>query len=117
MLRVHATEHFFATFRVHRRQFAHHLVAALPFRILTRANADRQKRRDDPNGKVRRSHEKNKGAKTITDNQRKITLPFSEKGSSHQVKVRRWLTLPKRRGDFSDARSPWNCRRYVQWCF
>ncbi len=94
MLRVHATEHFFATFRIHRRQFAHQLVAALPFRILTRANADRQKRRDDPNGKVRRSHKKNKGAKTITDNQRKITLPFSEQGSSHQVKEQRWLTLP-----------------------
>ena len=77
MLRVHATEHFFAAFRIHRRQFAHQLVAALPFRILSRANADRQKRRDDPNGNICRRHEKNKEAKRISDNLTRPVRPVA----------------------------------------
>ena len=78
MLRVHATEHLFPPFRIHGCQFTHQLIVRLPFRILARANADRQKRGDDPNGNVRRGHENNKRAKPITDNRRKVRRGFFE---------------------------------------
>ena len=77
MLRVHATEHFFPPFRIHGCQFAHHLIARLPFRILARANADRQKRGDDPDGDICRSHKKNKEAKRISDNLTRPVQPVA----------------------------------------
>jgi hypothetical protein len=71
VLRVHATEQFFPAFRIHGCEFAHHLVARFPFRVFAQANADREKRGDDPNRDVRCGHEINKELKTVGDKRRK----------------------------------------------
>src|SRR5947207_862759 len=60
MFRVHSTKEFFPAFGIHRCQLAHKFVARFPFRILARANSDRKKRGDNPNGDVCRSHQKKK---------------------------------------------------------
>ena len=78
MRRIHATEQFFPTFRIHGCEFAHQLVARFPFRVFAQANADRKKRGDDPNREVRCGHEMNKELKTVGDKRRKerrLTLP------------------------------------------
>src|SRR5436190_536940 len=66
MFRVHSTKEFFPAFGIHRCQLAHKFVARFPFRILARANSDRKKRGDNPNGDVCRSHQmkKEKGGTT-----------------------------------------------------
>ena len=66
--RTHTAKNFFTALRIHGYQVAHELVARFPFCILAKANTDRQKRRDDPNGDICRRHEKNKEAKRISDN-------------------------------------------------
>jgi hypothetical protein len=58
---IHSTEHFFPTFPIHCRKFAHELVARFPFREFGRANADREQPGDDPNGNVGRGDEKHLG--------------------------------------------------------
>jgi hypothetical protein len=65
--RIHSTKHLLAAFRVHRGEFAHQFVACFPFGVFARANANREKRGDDPNGNVCRGHERNKEAKSIND--------------------------------------------------
>jgi hypothetical protein len=65
VLRVHATEHLFPAFWIHRCQFAHHLVARFPLRVFAQANADREKRGDDPNRDVCCGHKINKGSETV----------------------------------------------------
>jgi hypothetical protein len=71
VLRVHATEHLFPAFRVHRCQFAHQLVTRFPLRVFAQANADCEKRGEDPNCDVCCGHKINKGSKTVGDNRRK----------------------------------------------
>ena len=68
MLRIHATEDLFPAFRIHGCQVAHQFVARSPLRILARADTDRKKRRDDPNGDICRRHDRNKEAKGVSDN-------------------------------------------------
>ncbi len=44
LARVHPAEHLFPALAIHRREFAHQLVARFPFRVFAQANAQREKR-------------------------------------------------------------------------
>src|SRR5215471_15837747 len=63
---IHPTEHFFSAFTIHRCEFAHELVARFPFRIFARANAEREQRRDNPNGNVGCGDEKHNKRKPFS---------------------------------------------------
>jgi len=75
-VRAHSAEHFFPAFPIHGCKVAHQFVAYFPFRVFTPANAEREKRRNDPNGNVCRSYEKHKEATDLVTVCKKETLSF-----------------------------------------
>src|SRR4029453_19567665 len=61
---IHPAKHLFAAFTVHCCELAHELVARFPFCVFACANAECEKRGDDPNGNVGRGDEKHKRRKS-----------------------------------------------------
>ena len=56
--RIHPAEHLFPSLTIHCCELAHELVARFPFSVFARADAEREERRDDPNGNVSCGDEK-----------------------------------------------------------
>ena len=98
----HPTEQFFPALRIHGCQFAHQFVARFPFRILAQTDADREKRRDDPNRNVCRS-------------QRNSLFLFRNRVQPQAQKAAEF-DVPGTDRRFSRARPPRNCRHSLYVC-
>jgi hypothetical protein len=68
LFRMHPAEHFLPALAIHCCEFAHELVPSFPFRIFSRADAEREQRGDDPHRNVCCGHEKHKSEKVFVIN-------------------------------------------------